>query len=100
MSHEHKGRGCVYEMQGFLTDGIFACYVSTEDGRTLVDSGDWGPSLTPEDARLIAAAPDLLAACKRGRQKLATYRGVFSGDVELDHLLIAWDAAIAKAEGK
>lgn len=53
-----------------------------------------------DDVSLITAAPDLLESVKCGRQKLATYLHVFSGDKELSALLVMWDAAIAKAEGK
>jgi hypothetical protein len=49
------------------------------------------------NARLIAAAPDLLEVVKRGRQKLATYTSIYTGDKELRGLLAAWDAAIKRA---
>ena len=64
--HIHKGRPtCKYEIKGWHTENSFECYVSTLDGRQIVGSDDWGSILTPQDARLIAAAPDLLAACKQ-----------------------------------
>jgi len=75
--------------------------INPEEGGLVIASCDTRNPFSYEqeaNARLIAAAPDLLAACIRGRQKLATYRGVFAGDRELEHLLVAWDAAIAKAE--
>lgn len=52
------------------------------------------------NARLIAAAPDMLESLKRGRRKLATYTALYSGDTELVKLLAMWDAAIALAEPK
>jgi len=51
------------------------------------------------NARLISAAPDLLAVVKLGRQKLATYTSIYDGDKELRMLLERWDSAIAKATG-
>jgi len=59
-----------------------------------------GNEIAKGNARLIAAAPDLLEACKAGRQKLVTYVSVYSGDKELRKLLDMWDAAIARAEGR
>lgn len=55
--------------------------------------------MSQADAQLIAAAPDLLHAVQRGRQKLATYVSVYPGDKELRFLLATWDAAIAKTTG-
>ena len=51
------------------------------------------------NARLIAAAPALLAVTRGFRQKLATYLSVYPGDTELKELLIECDDAITKATG-
>ncbi len=48
------------------------------------------------NARLIAAAPELLAAAKQAREHLVYYRSVPAGQTVMDNL----DAAIAKAEGR
>lgn len=47
-----------------------------------------------------ATSREMLDALRRGRQKLATYVHVYDGDKELRSLLVAWDAAIARAEGR
>lgn len=51
------------------------------------------------DARLIVAAPDLLACVQGFRQKLVTYTTVYPGDKALRRLLAGCDEAIAKATG-
>lgn len=63
------------------------------------DEGDL-PRLEAEaNLSLMVAAPEMFAALKAGRQKLATYVGVYSGDKELLALLGQWDAALDRAEG-
>ncbi len=52
------------------------------------------------NARLIAAAPDLLEVTQAFRQKLSTYVHAFTGDTELRKLLAKCDAAIEKARGE
>ena len=52
------------------------------------------------NARLIAAAPDLISVTKDFRRKLETYASIYPGDKELSRLLGDCDAAIAKAEGR
>ena len=52
------------------------------------------------NARLIAAAPELLEVSKRFRAELADVVGMCAGDAELARLLADVDAAIAKATGK
>jgi hypothetical protein len=52
-----------------------------------------------DDTSLLIAAPDMYVALKAGRQKLATYVGVYKGDKELLALLGQWDAALDRAEG-
>lgn len=54
--------------------------------------GSYGP-------HLFAAAPELSELVRRGRQKLATYVGIYPGDKELQSLLRDWDSALARAEG-
>ena len=83
-------------------------YICDSNGETVAAVAEWTEEgdlhhefqNAKANAHLISAAPELLAACKRGRQKLATYRGVLAGDSELEHLLVAWDRAIEKAEGR
>lgn len=51
------------------------------------------------NARLIAAAPDLLVALKEAAQTARNYAMLFH-DVEWQARVDRWDAAIAKAEGR
>ena len=74
-----------------------------------VDAGMWGICIcadapgdgTPEaNARLIAAAPDLLDSLILAERKLSAYVGVCTGDKELnDAVLPRARAAISKATG-
>ena len=57
------------------------------------------PHVTLANARLITAAPELLAVTQAFRRKLATYVSVYPGDKELRRLLGECDAAIAKSTG-
>lgn len=50
------------------------------------------------DTRLIAAAPDLLAALKDAVQTARNYYAMFHDETWKERLA-KWDAAIAKAEG-
>jgi len=52
------------------------------------------------NARLIAAAPDLLEACKRLLAGEATLTGESAGDVENWNAYRQIEAAVAKAEGR
>lgn len=67
-------------------------------GPTEADNG-YGPQ-QEANARLIAAAPELLDVVKGFRRKLETYVSVYPGDKELRRLLSNCDAAIAKATGE
>lgn len=53
------------------------------------------------NARLIASAPDMLAALVMAERKLSAYVGVCGGDKELtDEVLPLCRAAVAKAQGE
>lgn len=74
-----------------------------EIGPNVVTSGEYesskygtvcGVQMSEDNARLIAAAPELLEACKRLRRRAETGKPIQVGDV---HVL---DAAIAKATGE
>ncbi len=73
--------------------------IHTNDGTWITsqvlgaDSGDDGQA----NARLIAAAPDLLAIC---REMQAYLRRFMSGDLPPESLAGRLEAVIAKAEGK
>lgn len=70
--------------------------------RVILDGGGW-PAITgvPEDdARLIAAAPDLLAALKMGYADTMDYIRLNKLGGEDNRWLVMARAAIAKAEGK
>jgi hypothetical protein len=54
--------------------------------------------MTAADARLIAAAPDLLAACQDVLREYAEFAGLWTIDTESDGVT-ACRAAIAKATG-
>ncbi len=82
--------------------------VETQDGRYIIGHAgqlredDWktGHIERRSNARLIAAAPELLDVVKGFRRKLETYVNVYPGDKELRRLLSNCDAAIAKATGE
>lgn len=70
-------------------------FIVDSEGRSIADV--WGDDAKVKtNARLIAAAPDLLAACealiKHGELDLATFDG--------DDILAGIQAAIAKAKGE
>jgi hypothetical protein len=94
------------------------CTISVSDGKTISELGNDSPPLeeAKANARLIAAAPDLLAALTKARESVhancdALYEGHYApqiGDVPLkdkpiieaeDAVLAQIDAAIAKATG-
>ena len=72
------------------------------NGETVCDDGsacgEYNREIDPDgpNARLIAAAPDLLEALKALRDKVADYELGHMDDPEM----LAADAAIAKAEGR
>ena len=73
------------------------------DGRDAVGEIVYTDTRRPEDARLIAAAPDLLAALKALTFTARTFRNVSQDEqmwtsIDEDALRSAFDA-IAKAEG-
>jgi hypothetical protein len=91
------------------SNGSHSTEVFTEDGgsgKGVVATCAWYPMPPTEsgvigtyrdaNARLIAAAPDLLAVTKLAKQALSACA---PPDFEFDNLLDAIDAAIAKAEG-
>jgi hypothetical protein len=73
-------------------DGKFTVGIPHVDGDTFFRTN-------PEDARLIVAAPELLAELKDAAQTARTYYGMFH-DERWGARLAKWDAAIAKAEGR
>lgn len=58
-----------------------------------------GPSEWAANARLIAAAPDLLAACRAVRRRLLPYDGDALTESRREELDAMLKQAIAKAEG-
>ncbi len=77
--------------------------VSTPNARMSIDCTDSGATYRDDcdNARLIAAAPDLLAALKVARDVLTSTRYEFNSDFEIAMKLVHQsDAAIAKAEGR
>ena len=74
-----------------------------KDGSGRYGSGNAMVYTTAEDARLIAAAPELYAACLALRASLADWIDIQDRDDERnedDKALAFADAAIAKAEGR
>lgn len=68
-----------------------------EDGSTVVElSTRVRDSRLIANARLIAAAPELLEACKAGLHYLNTHEGGWETPIARDEM----NAAIAKAEGR
>lgn len=59
---------------------------------------EWGTE-TAANARLIAAAPDLLAACKAAKEMLSDTNEYARGYTNAMQLISQFSAAIAKAEG-
>ena len=82
-----KWRDDFYKIVG--ADGL--SIITASDGSEQVHSDDLDIDMSPDDARLIAAAPDLLTACKRAEEEILSEYG-FSPDWLTD--------AIEKAEAK
>lgn len=80
--------------------------VATIDGKEIIIASVWYNPRTHEgfhDARLISAAPDLLAAAKEALDFIsATFENLTTGEIEGDagEPLAALYSAIAKAEGR
>ena len=60
--------------------------------RKICDIWDWNTKKGKVNACLIAAAPDLLAACERMRRRADTGKSITQGDIDI------LEAAIAKAK--
>lgn len=78
--------------------------VMDADGASICDCLPGNPRMSQEtaeaNARLCAAAPDLLEACFKAERKLLAYLGVCAGDKQLsDDVLPAIRGAIQKARG-
>ena len=89
---KRQGWEGVTELHVFLTDSVED--IISEDGTHVVcfghDYDDYG-SVSHANARLIAAAPDLLAIAKRALNESARVRPDFAADIR---------TAIAAAEGE
>ncbi len=81
-----------------LTDGSFIYNVMYDDGMVadLLEANREGKHLgrIAHDARLISAAPDLLAACEAAADELREFMPTTAGDT-----VTKLEAAIAKARG-
>lgn len=92
----------------WIFDGGGLGYIRSGDPLTgvTVARGSEGRVLRPEDGRLIAAAPDLLAALKEAENELVKLNEYVGGTWLPEHFnykysaLAAVRAAIAKAEGR
>lgn len=69
--------------------------VINEQGWIICDSGDWGGGIDQDDARLIAAAPELLAALKEFMDEAGGLEGWVP-----DSIYGRAAIAINKAEGR
>jgi hypothetical protein len=93
--HEHDGRTCKYDYE-LLTTAPWNKQVSAGDAETPLTMVEWHgdePMLSADDARLIAAAPELLVALKASLRANETLNYVGPA-------INMARAAIAKAEGK
>ena len=79
--------------------GMGAGKVCTVEGRRIVGEASWYCEQAEANARLMAAAPDLLAACKDTLDYWET-TGFADCDEGCDCIVDQMRAAIAKAEGK
>lgn len=90
-------------MQTHHTPGPWAI---RENDRAIVPAADprrlvaHGGSILPDDARLIAAAPDLLAALRDARSMVYQMTGDSAICAPWNALLPHLDAAIARATGQ
>ena len=75
--------------------------VTMSNGNALgtADDYEWG-YLRIEDARLIAAAPELLDAARRAVDVIGNTRDEFGLKLEAEKAYLALRAAIANAEGR
>lgn len=93
----HPRSGSDEEQSFFASSMGVVCGDGNGEGFTLIHLG----LVTTEDARLIAAAPDLLEALVNAERKLKAYAHGCPADKETHNTLLPmFRAAIAKARGE
>jgi hypothetical protein len=76
------------------------CWRVADVFRSVTDDPELGDSINEANARLIAAAPDLLAMVKRALRDVEARCRAQGINVDMNVDVVNYRAAIAKAEGK
>lgn len=108
IDHKHGGGNCKFDYS-LIVDDYFSRHVSAGDANNTLEiagSDEYGPVLTRANARLIAAAPDMLAALHNVRSLIseASMTGFNCNNGDWAERLFAsqqvTSAAIGQAEGR
>jgi hypothetical protein len=98
LDHRHDGGSCKYDYTLMAGDEYWRRHVSAGDAAKplqIVGVDDYGPSLSEADARLIAAAPDMLRELKSILEW-----AVYEHSPLMPAEIASIKATIAKAEGR